>query len=365
MTQEKWAPATIPDWDGKTEVSVVIPFCNEGPNVVFTIQSIIEELTGFCKFEILAIDNQSDWYIDCSVKNEHMPLMDGKERKYPIRSRAFFEGPPNSKRAGSTISTMFFRKGVVKYLKYDTKQGHWNAKNHGIANSRGKYLFFVDAHCIMARDSLRHMVEFLRHPPEKKIGGVHAYINYMLDSRSLEYRPQKDKFFGYQFCTHQQEEYYEGGKRKLRFPTKAYKVCVMSTCGMMCPRTVVQELGGWHPEFGIYCGGEGYMNFKQSVCGYHHWIEPKAVCWHWAEKRGYIWNHRDYVRNEQIAAFVCGGERALQFCVKGRGGNQGLIDLADDVREKCTPEREFIAERQLEDLESYFDRWVATPGVWK
>jgi GT2 family glycosyltransferase len=347
------------------DCSVIIPFCNEGPNVVFTIQSIIEELDGFCKYEVIAVDNQSDWYIDCTVKNERMPLMAGRERPYPVRSRAFFQGPPGSKRDGAIISTMYFRKGIVKYIQYDDKQGHWNAKNAGIEASSGKYLFFLDAHCIMKRDSVRKMIEFLRDPPEEQIGGVHAYINYMLDSRSLEYRPQKNKFYGYQFCGHQREPYHVNGERLLRFPTKPYKVCVMSTCGMMCPRTVIEDLGGWHKEFGIYCGGEGYMNFKQSTCGYHHWIHPGAQCWHWAEKRGYQYWHSDYVRNEMIAAFVCGGEKALQFCVDGRGNSAGVQALAADVREKCAAEREFIKSRQVESLEEYFDRWIANPGVWK
>ena len=340
------------------DVSVIIPFCNEGQNVVFTAQSLIEELDGFCKYEIILVDNQSDWHIDCSVKNEKMPLMNGQERPYTIRSRAFFQGPPGSKNDGSTIGTMFFRKGVIKYVQYDDKQGHWNAKNKGIEVSSGQYLLFLDAHCIMSRDSVRKMVEFLRHPPEEKIGGVHAYINYMLDSRSLEYRPQKDKFFGYQFCTHQ---YTKGGHKR----TEPYKVCVMSTCAMMCPRTVIDELGGWHPEFGIYCGGEGYMNFKQSTCGYHHWIHPECVCWHWAEKRGYQYWHKDFVRNEFIAAYVCGGERALQFCIEGRGNKPVHHELADDVKEKCKAEREFIKSRQVETLEEYFDRWTANPGIWE
>ena len=355
----------IPPWDGKTELSVIIPFCNEDSNPVFTAQSINEELEGFCKYEILLIDNQSDWYMDCTVKNERMPMMKGKERKFPIRCRAFFQGPPESKNDGSTIKTMFFRKGIMKYLQYDDKQSHWCAKNHGIKNSKGKYLFFVDAHCIMKRDSLRHMIKFLRNPPEEKIGGVHAYINYMLDSRSLEYRPQKNKFFGYQFCTHQSEVYQDNGERKLCFPTKPYKVCIMSTCGMMCPRTTIEDLGGWHPEFGIYCGGEGYINLKQSTCGYHHWIHPKAICWHWAEKRGYQYWHSDYVRNEMIAAYVNGGEEALQFCINGRGASQAILNLADDVKEKCKEEYEYIKSRQVETLENYFNRWVATPGVWK
>lgn len=361
----EWQPAKIPPWDEKTELSVIVPFCNEAQNVVFTTQAIIEELDGFCKYEIILIDNQSDWYINCSVKNERMPLMQGRERPYPIRSRAFFQGPPGSKNDGSIIGTMFFRKGVVKYLQYDVSQGHWNAKNHGIAHSKGRFLLFLDAHCIMKRDSLRKMIEFLRNPPEEKIGGVHAYINYMLDSRCLEYKPQKGKFFGYQFCTHQMESYEDNGVRKLRFPTKPYKVCIMSTCSMMCPRTVIEELGSWHPEHGIYSGGESYMNLKQSTCGYHHWIHPEAQCWHWAEHRGYQYWHSDFVRNEQIAAYVNGGEVALQFCIDGRGGSAAVRAIADDVREKCKGEREFIAARQVETLDQYFDRWVANPGTWK
>lgn len=347
------------------ELSVVIPFCNEVPQVVFTIQSIIEELEGFCDYEILAIDNMSSEYMKCITnvrltgeKKRTMTPGD-KSLEFPIRQRSFFQ---NHK---GTINTAFFRQKKVRYLQYDDKQGHWNAKNHGIENSTGKFLFFVDAHCIMKRDSLRCMLEFLRNPPEEKIGGVHAYINYMLDSRCLEYRPQRGKMFGYQFCTHQSEEYYDNDVRKLRFPTKPYKVCVMSTCGMMCPREVIDELGGWHSEFGIYCGGEGYMNYKQSTCGWHHWIHPKAWCWHWAEKRGYSWNHPDYVRNEQIAAYTCGGHSALQFCIDGRGGNDAILAIADDVVEKCTAEREFIKSKQVETLDQYWDRWEANPGVWK
>jgi len=139
----------------------------------------------------------------------------------------------------------------------------------------------------------------------------------------------------------------------------------MSTCGMLTPRTVLDELGGWHPEFGIYCGGEGYINFKQSTCGYHHWIVPQAWCWHWAEKRGYIWNHRDYRRNELIAAYVCGGDEALDWIVSERGASEGLTDLADEVRRNCKDEREFIASRQVESLNDYFNRWEKNPGVWK
>ena len=154
-------------------------------------------------------------------------------------------------------------------------------------------------------------------------------------------------------------------RRQLRFPTKPYKVCIMSTCGMMCPRSVIEELGPWHPEHGIYSGGESYANLKQSTCGYHHWIHPKSIIWHFAEKRGYQYWHADFVRNEQIASYINGGEEALEFCIQGRGGSAAVRAIADDVREKCREEREYIKERQVETLEDYFARWIKSPGVWK
>jgi len=47
------------------------------------------------------------------------------------------------------------------------------------------------------------------------------------------------------------------------------------------------------------------------------------------------------------------------------GGTPAAGDLADDVRAKCSEEMEYIKSLQVEDLESYFDRWVAKPGIWK
>ena len=347
------------------DLSIVIPYCNEMPQVAFTVQGLIEELDGFCKYEIILVDNMS--HNNVTVK--------AGEREYPAFSRNYFY---NSE-TGAIMSTLFFRKGVIKWFKYDVKQGHWNAKNFGIQNSTGKYLFFLDSHCIMKRDSLRKMLTWLKSvdgkevpcpiPGQKpwRVGAVHAYINYMLDSRSLEYKPQR-KTFGYQFCTHQMEPYESAGKRLLRFPSAPYQVCVMSTCGMMCPRSVIDELGAWNTEFGIYGGGESYINWKQSTCGFGHWIHPAAWCWHFADKRGYSWNHSDYVRNSFIAAYTVGGDKFIQDQVdeRKRKDNPSAIDaLADDVRTKCKADHDFIHSRQVIPFEDYMSYWEAHPGVWK
>lgn len=343
------------------DLSIIVPFADEGSNVIFTTQALIEELDGFCKYEIILVDNMS---------HDHLVTKSG-DREYPTYSRDFFQT------AKGRISTYFFRKGIVKYFQYDAKQGHWNAKNHGLANSTGKYVFFVDAHTIMKRDSLRKMLTWLRENDQKefvngpvtyRVGGLHSYVNYILDSRSLEYKVQR-KTFGYQFCTHQMEPYTdEKGQRQLRFPTQPYQVCVMSTCGMMCPRAVLDDLGWWNPEFGIYGGGESYMNWKQSTCGFGHWIHPEAWCWHYADKRGYCFNHTDFVRNAMIARYVVGGEAFLEEEVTLRLSKDNpavLRALADDVKAKCKAERDRIAPRQVIDIDSYLAWWEAHPGTWK
>lgn len=327
-----------------------MPFSNEGPNVVFTIQGLIEELEAAgVDFEIIAVDNMSHPYLQCKAG----------DREYPVRSRAYFY----NEQKGRKISTWFFRTGRVKYYVYDDKQGHWNAKNFGISKSTGDYLFFVDAHCLMKRDSLAKMHQWLKDNwQEKKVGGLHAYINYMLDSRSLEYRVER-KTFGYKFCTHQIDPV-----TKAAYPSKPYPVCVMSTCGMMCPRPVIDDLGPWSPELGIYGGGESYINWKQSTCGWTHWIHPEAWCWHWAEKRGYAWNWSDFTRNSMIAAYVVGGDDYLQEQVDARinkASPEHLYGLADDVREKCKADRDFVASRQIETFDEYIARWQANPGVWR
>jgi len=347
------------------EVSVIIPFCNEGPNVVFTTQAIIEELDGFCKYEVILIDNMSHDYI----------MHKTGDREYPVRSRAYFFSPKKQTR----ISTMFFRKGLVKYFQYDEAQSHWRAKNYGIQNNTGKYLFFLDAHCIMRRDSLRKMVQFLRdnegqtytHPmaPGKtwQVGSVHAYINYMMDSRSLEYKVQS-KTFGYQFCTHQQEEYFENGQRMLRFPTKPYPVCVMSTCGMLTPRSIFDKLGLWPENIEIYSGGESYANWTQATCGYEQWIHPEAWCWHWAEKRGYCFNHHSLVKNSFIAAYVIGGEKYLSEQVQHRCEKdrpEYINQIADEVRSENAEDRKRIQSQQLVDYDTYIEWWLKHPGTWK
>ena len=110
------------------ELSIIVPFVNEYPQVSFTLRSIIEELDDRVDWEIIAINNYSQ-----KVADQKRPEDKGGEH---VQNLARLHG------------------GRLKYIKWDEKLSHWNAKNVGVAASSGKFLCFIDAHCIVGRNAL-------------------------------------------------------------------------------------------------------------------------------------------------------------------------------------------------------------------
>ena len=297
------------------DCSIVITACNERPHILYTIQSIMEELDGYCKYEIIVIDNRST---------------DGLEE--------FFS-------QNKTKS--------VKYVKYDDTKSHWVAKNKGIELATGRNIFFIDAHCIIGRDSLRKQIEFLDNF-KGKVGGVHCYHHPMIMKyRKWEHFPKRK--FIFRFMRAQVGEQFK----------KPYAVAHMSTCGMMCPKSVFDELGGWNDYFGTRWGGEAYMNLKHGTCGYPHYIHPDTHYYHYKHSYGYSFDAKqDGYRNMMIPAYTIGGEAYLDDFVnrickqKGVKTRPSHYDkLAENVRDKCKKDRDLIASKQIMTLEEFYDKW--------
>ena len=296
------------------DCSVVISACNEKNHLLYTIQALLEELRGYCKFEIIVVDNLSN---------------DGTEK--------FFK---HNKEKG------------VKYIKYGKKKSHWNAKNAGIEVAKGRNIFFPDAHVIVGRDSLRKQIEFLDNF-DGKIGGVHCYHHPMLmNYRTFEHYPRLKYIFRFRRA--------QVGEKF----TKPYEVAHMTTCGMMCPKSVFDELGGWSKEFGTRWGGEAYMNLKHGTCGYPHYIHPDTHYYHLKHSYGYTFNSKDGYRNQMIPAYTIGGDKWLTSFVDGLCKQKGVKSrpswydrTGDDVKEKCKDEREFITSKQIMTLDDYYKKW--------
>lgn len=291
-------------------VSVVIPFCNEHPQVAFTLQSILLELRGFCTFDVILANNYTE-----EVEKQGFPEDSG---------HSYFD---------SLISDG--RVTEVKLIRYDDKLSHWNAKNAALEVAEGELIFFCDAHIMLTPGSLRNMIQC--YSDNEINGSLHLPITYLND------RPGTELIY---LCVHNLDQ----GMLHYRFTPYSnvseynrnngipYPVPCMSTCGMLISRKIIiDRLHGWPTLLGIYGGGENYLNYVQAVLGLTPHIMPGGSIYHYAAPRGYRWNHYDWMRNRFIAAYLAGGVDFLVKAAEGAGNtkklgsHRQLYQLVDEI----------------------------------
>lgn len=300
------------------ELSVIIPFCNEYPQNMFTIQSIAQELRGRVDFEIIAVNNYCD-----EVKAQ------GRDEDKGFEAiKACQRGNP-----------------WLKVLSYKDKLSHWQAKNMGVQVSSAPVLWFCDAHCIVSRDALFNMFSWYRDNHEALGGTLHLPLTYkILEYHTLIYKLAANLDHGdvhYSFTP-------------FRPSDAPYRVPCMSTCGMMMSRALYDEVGGWPIELGIYGGGENFMNFTLAVLGKTVNIFPAGPLFHHGEKRGYHWNGDDYTRNRTIATYIFGGrDLATRFIEHRKGSKEVLRSILDDVLDKARLRRGIIKSMQKISIEDW------------
>lgn len=305
-----------------SELSVIIPFCNEYPQNIFTIQSIAQELRDRVDFEILAVDNYCD----------------------EVKAQGRFRDG-----GGDAVAACAKGNSWLKYLQYTEKLSHWQAKNHAVKHASGKFLWFCDAHCIVSRDSLYRMFAYYRDNYERLDGTLHLPLTYkILEWHRLIYKLDADIERGsvhYSFTS-------------CRDSDRPFRVPCMSTCGMMMTRDLYDEVGGWPRELGIYGGGENFLNFTLAVLGKTVNIYPAEPLFHHGEKRGYAWNYTDLVRNRCVATYIFGGEELARGYINHVKGRPEVLDgIFRDVIARCRTHREMIEAKQRIDIREWVQKW--------
>jgi len=303
------------------KLSVIIPFVNEYPQIMFTIRNIAEELRDRTDFEIIAVNNYCD-----EVKAQNR-----EEDKGGVSIYACQKGHP-----------------WLRYHRYEKKLSHWNAKRVGVENATGDYLFFVDGHCIIGRDSLYDAFTYYVEHEEEVHGTIHLPLTYkILEWHRLIYKlVNHGPVWDYSFT----------GYRDNSAP---YEVPVMSCCGVLMSRKVYEAVGGWPTELGIYGGGEHFLNFTLAVLGYKKWIMNGAWCCHHGEKRGYHYNYDDYIRNKILATYLFGGRRVCgEFVKVAKGRPEVLQRMMHDVVVKANNHRQHIKRNQVMEIEEWGKKWV-------
>jgi len=324
------------------KLSVIIPFVNEFPQVLFTIQSIAQELIHRVDFEIIAVDNMCK-----ELTDQFQKRVDQVKEKDPQAAK---ELENNLRKGTDSVKACSKYNPWLTYLNYDKKLSHWQAKNLGVKHSTGNILWFCDSHCVISRDSLYSMFLSYCDYYDDYHGSLHLPLTYkILESRRLIYK----LVFNWDTA---EIHYSFTGYRESDTP---YEVPCMSTCGMMLGREIYNDIGGWPSELGIYGGGENYINFTLAVTGYKKHIFPGGPLFHHGDSRGYHWYYDDHVRNKMIAMYCYGGKDLVRkFSRNTKGRPETLSKMCEEVIEKCGKHRDIIKKKQVIGIyDWYVNNW--------
>ncbi len=303
------------------ELTVVVPFVNEWPQIIWTIRSLAEELIDRVDFEIIAVNN----YVDREIKK------------------------PEDKGAKHMHNVARGHKWL-RVLDYKEKLSHWNAKREAIKNSSSDFLFFSDGHCIPARDAVYKAFSLYRSSHKALHGTLHLPLTYqIMEWHKLIYKLVTDARIGkvhYSFSSYRDSEV-------------PYEVPCMSTCGMFATRKLYEDLGGLPELLGIYGGGENFINFVAATLGYKKWIMPGGALYHHGDRRGYAWHYTDFIKNRMVANYLFGGKVWLDLMVgSARGHKKVLQSIRDLVIKECGAQREMLKGKQKISIEDWILQWI-------
>jgi len=304
-------------------------------------------------FEIIAVDN---WCPEVEGQNRipdrgHDRMVDPDDKSLPYG--LYKPGPPGVplQEVKSHIYAMSRKHPWLKYVRYEDKLSHWNAKNAGVKESGGVFLWFMDAHVVLGHGAAE-MFKYYRSNYSALSGTMHLPWTYhILESQRLIYKMvvDEDKAL-YHYSTLQYN---------IKDATEPFEVPAMTTCGMLMTREIYDRLGGWPEELGIYGGGENFVNYCSAILGIKKWVWPKASIYHHGDRRGYHWNYDDYHRNRTIAVFMHSGvdaaHRYIEHNVKGsrRKITNALIKIIDGL----ILHREKIIDQATCSLSNWIGQW--------
>lgn len=256
-------------------VSVIIPSRNELKNLLWTLQAAMADLEGL-DFELIPVLNL------CNPDDTE------KVAKY-----------------------WPFHSGHGQVVVYNEKASCWGARNAGAAVASGDYLLFLDSHVIPSPGSYRRLIDF--HAGWK--GVAHCALNYWLE-------PEAKALYGYIW----QPEKFWGSWTRKQPRSPGFEVPLSGTSSTLIDHDVFKEVRGWHPEFGIYGGGEPYMDLIVQMYGHQVRMDPANRLWHLTEGRGYAWTNEDIRHNFMLAAYVLGGLSWLdKMHATYRQANKGVV----------------------------------------
>lgn len=307
-------------------LSVIIPARNEFPNVVHTFHSVVNclEADGFSHkdFEVIIVNN-------CSNDTRYPQRATGGTTDYLISRGAFYNR--------------------ILRIIYDPIAGNHSARNKGAEIARGEYLFFSDAHMSYAPKFFSYMLKACQ---ESK-GLVHGAVAW------AGAYPPSSEILGYGYSLKLGEEI-KGTWNNYRIADSWFYVPAQGHWGVMVNREQFLKFGGYPNIHRTYGGGEFYLDIKWWLFGSCVITEPRAIAYHLATSRGYVYNHNDYIHNIFNIGFSLGMYDWTERCYINylRSGKKEVIDkMYNEANNETADDQKFIAQnRKLTFNELLLDR---------
>lgn len=344
------------------QVSVIIPFVSEWPQIAFTIRAVREQLEDarhheiINSYEIICIDNYCKEAFDQGVKTDrggdHYVLNKKNLGLYgidpEIRDKATFQ-------TGHIMAQSQTNKSWLKCYKYEDKLSHWNAKNLGIRKATGDTLIFLDSHVVPSRGLLVEAL-FSYYQIKERFNEditMHLPLSYhILEDKRLMYKMIYEPLKGnlhYSFTSMPMEI------------DRVVEVPCMSTCGMIVDRGLMLTINCWPKGMGIYGGGENYINYLFAILGVKKLLYHNGCLHHHGDRRSYSYNWTDYHCNRMIATYIFGGPEMVgryQVAIGDNGNTEDMMRRSikagwDHIEEMTRKRQEFSIGEFVEKWSDY------------
>lgn len=291
-------------------VSVVISARNEYPSIVYTVHSILDDLSNtfpLGEYEIIIVDNLSN------DRNERRGL-------------------------GGTVDFLSARgayhNGIIKVFHYPTAS-NVGARNFGASKAKGKYVFFSDAHMFYGAGTFKRWMQTI-----DECGGiVHPAVSWM-----GAFPPQK----GMQYSWKLGEEFKGTWNNYSVKANDWFYVPAMGHCSIGMLREQFLKFGGYI-ENRCYGGGEMYLDTLWWLMGSCSVTEPRINAYHLSSERGYSYFHDDYIHNVFTCAYALGADDWMErtYINYLRKGKKEVLDaLWEQAKVTSEQRRQFVEENR-------------------
>lgn len=346
---------------GKPDLSIIIPFAGEYPQVLFTVQAIAESLHNKIDFEIIVIDNYCQELEDQftasrkRVVNQLLHKM-GDTGEY-INEADILQHVPtlksmqDSRKSGEALKACSGGNPWLKYMTYDKRLSHWECKRLACLEAKADTFLFVDAHCVPS-DGIAEMFD-LYDDQYRNVSSFHMPLTYkILEWRRLIYKMViENNFYGYSFTGFPGIN--DAGPDPVEVPC-------MSCCGVMLSRELYDKIGGWPADFGAYGGGENFLNYSLSVIGAQKHIFPGVTLHHHGEKRDYHSTYDGTLWNRLVAHYMFGGVEKLDALISVSKGNpKSINNMRQRILDKPAyqEQRATIKKNTFVDIDTWAKGW--------